>query len=84
MGVIFNLINLKDELNLPLIHLDRSAASEPCRLATPNVQSIRRRQMIFVEKNQGRNRGPYNTCEELDQLVAALLRIQAGRGQRRA
>ena len=25
----------------------------------------------------------YNTCEELDQLVAALLRIQAGRGHRK-
>jgi cysteine desulfurase/selenocysteine lyase len=25
---------------------------------------------------------PYNTCEEIDALVAALLRIQAGRGQR--
>jgi cysteine desulfurase / selenocysteine lyase len=26
----------------------------------------------------------YNTCEEIDQLVAALLRIQAGRGHRKA
>jgi len=25
----------------------------------------------------------YNTCEELDELVAALLRIQAGRGHRK-
>jgi cysteine desulfurase/selenocysteine lyase len=25
----------------------------------------------------------YNTCEEIDALVAALLRIQAGRGHRK-
>lgn len=25
---------------------------------------------------------PYNTCEDIDAMVAALLRIQAGRGQR--
>jgi cysteine desulfurase / selenocysteine lyase len=24
----------------------------------------------------------YNTCDEIDQLVATLLRIQAGRGRR--
>ena len=46
------------------------------------AQPILRR--MGVESTVRPSLAPYNTCEELDQLVAALLRIQAGRGHRRA